>query len=508
MKLPMLKDSEERVQRQIITFGGLNYTQSAREGELRDSVGLSTERFPALSQRKGRTLTSVYAEPTALYAKGALCVVDGTYFIYGGNVVGSVLPGGKFFASIATKIIIMPDKKYYDTATGEFGSLEMYCISGAGQLTFTASTITTTGAAFGFRAGDAVEITGCTSLPENNKTVIIRDMADTVLTFYDNTFTAGAEAGSPVLARRAPDMTHICESNNRIWGVAGQTIYGSALGDPFNFYKYDGLSSDSYSVAVGTDGEFTGVMPYGSHICFFKEDCLHKLYGTKPSNYQLSTAQVPGVQAGSGKSVRNINETLYYKGRAGVYAYTGSVPELVSRNLGEDIYYDAVAGDDDGRYYISMRRGEAWGLFVYDIARGTWLKEDDTRARDFATQNGVVCFINSADNGVYAIDGGAQEGFIQWLAEFAPFNEAVIERKGYSKLLLRLELETGAYVELDTRVDGGRWRNVYKTHNERARTVYIPIIPARCDAFSIRLRGKGRCMVSSLVREYFVGSEV
>ena len=37
---------------------------------------------------------------------------------------GQVTAGQKHFATINTKIVIFPDKAYYDTATEEFGSLE------------------------------------------------------------------------------------------------------------------------------------------------------------------------------------------------------------------------------------------------------------------------------------------------------------------------------------------------------------------------------------------------
>ena len=53
-----------------------------------------------------------------------------------------------------------------------------------------------------------------------------------------------------------PDLDFICESENRLWGCSNETrtIYASALGDPTNFFSYQGLSTDSYAVAVGSEG--------------------------------------------------------------------------------------------------------------------------------------------------------------------------------------------------------------------------------------------------------------
>ncbi len=63
---------------------------------------------------------------------------------------------------------------------------------------------------------------------------------------------------------------------------------------------------------------------------------------------------------------------------------------------------------------------------------------------------------------------------------------------------------------------GSRWRSartaspfrqVFSTHNERAKTLQVPILPVRCDNFRIRLSGKGGCLVKSIIREFALGSE-
>lgn len=76
-------------------------------------------------------------------------------------------------------------------------------------------------------------------------------------------------------------------------------------------------------MAVGTEGEFTGCIAYSSTVLFWKENCLHKVLGSYPAQYEIYTYTVPGIQKGSEKSLAVINETLFYKGRNGVYAYSG-----------------------------------------------------------------------------------------------------------------------------------------------------------------------------------------
>ena len=479
----------------------MNYGEGYQDGELADCENLSTEKFPCISQSARRIRVSQYTNPHTLHAKAGLMVIDGTNVLYNEHKVGDVTAGRKQTATIGNYIVIFPDKVYYNVATGEFGSMEE-TVTMAG-LVFTHNTITTTGK-FNFRDGDGIKITGCAT-PENNDTPIIRSASDTVLTFDDNTFTATTEESEVTLSRLVPDLDFICESNYRLWGTKGNTIFSSKFSDPFNFEVFDGISSDSYNIDVGSDGEFTGCIPYSSHICFFKENVVHKLYGSKPSNFQVVTSNVYGVQSGCERSMCIVNEQLLYKGVDGIYAYTGGVPELISPNFGTKRFSNAVATCDGERYYVSMKHNDEWNLFVFDVLKGIWLREDNTQAFDMAFYGGFVYFIGD-DGGLYLIDRGASREGIEWSATFCPFNETINEKKGYSKFHLRLDMAAGAWLMVDVKTDG-QWKEVFKTHNEKARTISVPILPTRCDSVSVRLRGKGECTVKTFIREFTTGSD-
>lgn len=604
MKLPRLKDIAT-VKRQMVAFGGIHYGEGASAGELEESQGLSSARFPALSQRAARTSVGCYQTPTGLFARGALCVVDGTDFLYDGQVVGQVTVGEKKFAAINTKVVIFPDKAVYDTATGEFGALEAYYPVHPGTLTLTGRTLTVparcyydredetegkmavlpgtaikvyTGTALNagngsltlqgeasktasallegdiieygcaagqyrvvrtavtaqglcvisyaehtvtrhdypsfdafFSVGDAVELTGCTEpLLDNNRTAIVRGVEERTLTFYEGAFVAGAEPGGVMLARKVPDMEVVCECDNRIWGAAENVIYASALGDPRNFHIFDGLSTDSYAVAVGSEGGFTGCVAFSTGVLFWKEHCLHKVLGTEPGNFQLYTYQVPGVQAGSEKSMAIANEVLYYKGKGGVYRFTGGVPSLISACFGARRFGRAAAGTDGDRYYISMQEEETltWGLYAFDTRRGIWLREDGTHAAEFTALGEEMYFLDSDSGRVYQVGQGAVEEDIEWSATLAPFAEESQGRRGYSKLWLRLELAAGAWVRVEVACDGGPWRQVYLTSEVKRGAIHVPIRPNRCDKFRVRLSGRGECLIKSLAREFHMGSEV
>ncbi len=502
--LPFLNSENDNSKKYIVNFQGLNLSESYTEGEFSHCEILSSALAPCISQRFGRTVEAEFSAPAAIHAKDGLLVIDGTNVVYKGNIVGQVDSRRKQMAAIGNYVVIFPDKVCYNVVTGEFKSMEE---TYTGAVTFTDSTIKASGVTFQFHVGDAITISGCSSLPENNKTIICRGVSGDTLTFYENSFTVG-DGGTVTLKREVPDLDFICESNYRLWGTKDNTIYGSKYGDPFNFNVFDGLSGDSYYIDVGSDGEFTGCMPYSSHICFFKENTLHKLYGAKPSNFQIVTSQVYGVQAGSERSMCIINETLLYKGVGGVYAYTGGVPELISAKFGMARFSEACAASDGERYYISMRRGDEWHLFVYDVLRGVWLREDDNHCVDMAFHNGCV-YLLGADGKLQRIDNTLDIADEEWSATLCPFTETMNERKGYSKFHLRLELEAGSILTVEVKRDNDdKWTHVFTTHNERARTVTVPILPARCDRVELRLSGKGMCKIRTLVREFFVGSDV
>ena len=360
-----------------------------------------------------------------------------------------------------------------------------------------------------FKAGDAVTISGA---GDNDKeSAIIREVTETTLTFSQNSFAIGetGEAfpeGEVTIERKVPDLQFICESQNRLWGCEGHTVYASALGDPTNFFVFDGVSTDSYAVAVGSDGAFTGCIGYSEGVLFWKEDCLHKVLGTYPANYELHTYSIPGVQAGSGKSMVIINDVLYYKGDRGVYAYGGGTPSLLSACFGSRRFTDAVAGSDGEKYYLSVKEGEQRLLLVYDRQRGLWLKEDETAVRDFARLGNQLYFADGAGN-VWLVDGKAAGRDLDWMVQFAPFYETIQGRKSYSRLLLRLELPAGSWLAAELRLDGGPWRECAKAVGQKTDVVPLQLPIGRCDKFELRLRGKGECAILSLLREFYVGSE-
>lgn len=497
--------------KQLVAFRGINWSDRYQDGDLADSLNLSTRRFPYMSTRRARGRQADYAGATALTARGALVVVQGTNLLYEGKVVGQVTAGEKQFAVVNTKMVIWPDKVYLDLNSLSVKPLAAV-MSGTGAKFAEDGTMTVTG--WGdltqqFKVGDCITVSGCTAAAGNNKDVTIQSITATTIGVGKDVFAAGSETGAITLERKIPDMDYICESENRLWGCSSQaqTIYASSLGDPTNFYVYDGLSTDSYALAVGTEGDFTGCCKHSSSVLFWKETRLHKMLGSFPAEYSMYTYDIEGLQKGCHKSLQILNEVLYYMGLHGVYAYTGSMPSLISANFGDKVLTDAVAGTDGDSYYLSVRDGDSHHFLVYETQSGLWVREDGTEAVDFGRVGKDLYFLDGAGD-VWLADTREDGTGLDWMVQFCPFYETIEGRKRYTKLLMRLELPEGAWVKAEIRWDDGVWRECGKVVGRDADTVPMRIPIHRCDCFELRLIGNGPCTVRTMMLEYQVGSDV
>ena len=503
--LPNLPNDIQKNRREIVELRGVNYTDRFADGDLAYCKNLSARRWPCLSTRRAREHLAGLDGSTALTAWEKLVCVRGTDLLYDGQKVGTVTGGAKQFAVVNTRLVIWPDKVYLDLLSNTVKPLEA-SVSGTGAV-FTADTLQLSGVSGQFSAGDTVTVSG-SSIAANNRDIQIKAVSGNTLTVAANSFTAGTSSTAVTVARRVPDLDFICESENRLWGCSNKnrTIYASALGDPSNFFTYEGLSTDGYAVAVGSEGEFTGCCKLSGGVLFWKERTLHKLLGSFPAEYALYTYNVEGLKKGCHKSMQVINETLYYLGTGGVYAYAGGSPQKISPGLDGLELKDAAAGTDGERYYLSSAGGEERHLFVYGLENGLWLREDDTCCVDFARVGGALYFLTGGGQ-VWRADSGTQDPKVEWEARFTPFYETIHGRKRYSRLLLRLELTQGAWARAEIRCDGARWETCGQWSGGERGTV-CPVLPIRrCDKFELRLTGRGPCAVLGIAREFSVGSE-
>jgi hypothetical protein len=299
MRLPTLTPVKNKIRVETVEWKGLNRMPVVASGEILSMTNMYSEFAPCLTPRPSREVTQALTSGTSIFvANGKFCWVDGTDFYYDGTVKGAVTAGRKSMCVFNGKIIIVPDKKYYDYGTGIFGT-----------------------------------ISNC------------------------------------------PDLDYVCVFNNRIVGVKGNDFRMSALGEYNVWEDYSGESNDSWATDTAEEGDFTGLLGLKTpnHIICTKANYLYELYGTKPSNFNLTKIDDTGCI--DSRSLVAIDNVAYFLSREGIMQYAGGSCKNISITL-QETYVSGAAGTDGRRYYISLYNGTEINLYVYDTYNGLWHRED------------------------------------------------------------------------------------------------------------------------------------
>ena len=587
-------------------FGGLNETYGCSEAEMSAGVNFSSRGFPALQTRKRRVKTREVKDVNGMYHLNGAVLCRGKTLEYvpdaqrakSGAVVleNAVTDDRKMMVGMGSKVLIWPDRKAFDTETGELldlgavwelgdGEMELTLCDAEGksysptagtelpgepadgqvflkgdaarpyssesvlmrysaknkkwdEVQLTAVRMRCPGISGGMREGDTVTVSGmpqavteklakglCGEVNlaklEGDSAVVSLSMEKSDRFFgswtvrqdgvswksMDGKVTENAAAeGKVKIERRVPELDFAAEQGNRVWGCSRKenTIYACALGDPTNWYKYQGIASDSYAVSVGSDGEFTGAVSCMGYLLFFKENCIHKLYGSKPSDYQLSSVRCRGVAMNAGRSLCVIAETLYYLSPDGVMAWSGSLPTKVSGTLdaGKLTAVDwAMGGQLDGKYYLYLHRESGGRMLVYDTERGLWQEESGAGTEMMSTGQQLYLWDGS---GLWAVDpdregtAGSAEETLQFEAVTGDIGLSGPDDKYAARVTLRVDAKSHTVLRVAVSYDGGPWEELGSCAVAQGyQRVNLPFVLRRHDLMRLRFYGSGEMALRS-----------
>jgi hypothetical protein len=125
MQYPKLRELENSRQ-MVDVFKGYNHNLRIGDEEFFDMKNMTSDYYPILSPRGKRGVYASLAAPSGLIAKEELCYSDGTNFVIG-DAVGDLGLNDKpkQLISMGAYVIIMPDKKYVNTADlHDWGDIE------------------------------------------------------------------------------------------------------------------------------------------------------------------------------------------------------------------------------------------------------------------------------------------------------------------------------------------------------------------------------------------------
>ena len=380
-----------------------------------------------------------------------------------------------------------------------------------------------TGIGKNFNQHDGITISGITedAVKALNTSAVVWAKGDDYIVITGILDTVATQTGGVTIERKMPAMDFVIESGNRLWGCrygennAGDIvneIYASKLGDFKNWSCYMGISTDSYTASVGSDGEFTGAITFLGYPMFFKENCVHKVFGKYPANFQIQDTACRGVQRECHGSLAIVNETLYYKARSGICAFDGSLPVEASYALGSEVYAKAVGGAINNKYYVSMQDvREQWHLFVYDTAKRMWHKEDNLHAAAFCACKGeLYCVDDDAKNIITMLGSGEKDAApVMWEFETGNLGITTPDMKYLSRLNLRLALDKGSKLDIYAQYDlSDEWLHICTMFGTDLRSFNVPIRPRRTDHFKLRFVGEGEAKLYSMTKTIEQGSDL
>ncbi|GFI55613.1 hypothetical protein IMSAG013_00661 [Clostridiales bacterium] len=376
----------------------------------------------------------------------------------------------------------------------------------------------------GFSEMDTVTISGFTDKKWNGDYILHKvDPLNQFIVLSGSGNVMQANGISVKIARLVPEMDYVVAAGNRLWGCRYgvdkygkpiNEIYASALGDPKNWSRFMGVSTDSWRASVGTCGVFTGAVCYDGKPVFFKEDAIIKIYGDYPGEFTMTEHALRGIENGSAKSAVVVNDVLYYKSANGVVKYDGGIPVNIDTALGNTRWKNAVAGGVDNRYFISMENSTGRrSLFTYDTVKKIWCREDDIPVTEFCRcgrelyilcegeEKNEVYTACGSYNGLDTVNPGGAEDVISWYCETAELEYEAPDHVYVTMLQIRLEIPFGSRVQIDVEYDSdGIWRRQHVISGKKKSMVQIPLRPHRCDHFRIRISGTGDAAICSIAK--------
>lgn len=537
-------------------FSGLDRRPGALNGAIRNMLNLSGDAAPLIRSRKTRYIVPWYRDvfvppthdtiwpmpdPQGMHIQSAEAIWtadSGKLYLNGWEVDGVELAFGETrFLQMGQRIIIWPDMLLINADQ----TVVPLAMTEERTATFTdgtyagepaeGNTIETAALDFDwsdyFNVGDAVTISGANVPEANKKTSIIREIDGNKLIFYENTWETTETAVNVTVSRTIPQMDFMCVNENRVWGCKDDTIYASKLGDPFNWNVFDGVSTDSYSVDTGTPGVFTACVSFMGYPCFFKEDKVFKVYGNRPTNFEVMGAATLGVLPEAYHTLAIAGETLFYLSRAGIVAYTGGMPAPIGAPLGDIPYFGGWAGSDGLRYYWSASYYDpendlepANEMLVYDTQTGQWHREDDLYARFFCyfseglalrfiaeveeeqeTRYYIMEYVTGINRVPVSTEYIRAEDPAPSMLEFSDWDVGSFGGKYPVRVWLRAEAEDGVTLTTYISYDGGNFEEADAWQPGGKRTEYHPVPIRRCDHWAIRLSSDGPFTLYAIEQE-------
>lgn len=311
-----------------------------------------------------------------------------------------------------------------------------------------------------------------------------------------------------------PELDMLCLGANRVWGCSSERgeIYASELGSARNWSVFEGLSSDSYTLSIGSPGAFSACCNFRGSPVFFKENEIIVISGSRPASFALNSYNARGVSRKSPNGLCVAENGIYYLGYDGVYFFNGSSSVCISEKTGEQL--KRISGGrlayHNGMLYLCGEKDAESISYVYDVNRGVWHRCSGERVIAFLSypdaplkvvQRGEESVITTVTDVIpldYELTGAALQKK-SWMWESVDISHGTTDKKYVRRISLDMLCDEPS--ELYISYDGGAFHHIghFPPHPRGSRKVYI--YPMRCSVFRLRMEGEGRMKLHNITKE-------
>lgn len=514
-----LEEYKSKMKKKLFEYdisNGLESVYNTSGRKIISMKNLSPTSYPCLSPRDPYYIWEMS------YGITSLGVIDGhvyytrsTAFFYDGKLIGAVSGGKKKFLNFASKVLIFPDNKCFDTQTMTLTNLSS---SVETNIAFINSDLgvhaiksenSSVNLANTFYAGQGILISGSgNSIVDGYHYITGVDKNSGLLYFNNYEFGSASIASVKcVITNEVPSMDSVCICHSRVWGVKGNKIYASKVDDPKAFCAFGRDEKDSYKYEYCDTDAFTYIAEYGGSPVVFSSSAIYKIYGDNANNYELDIlSKSGGILAEDIGSVAEIDGELYYISHGRPVKFTG-VKSVYIKSFPVGDVSKGVGAAKRGVYYLSCTDEYLDNrFFIYDTDSDSWYEQDALWISGFVAIDGNLYGLSS--NEAYLLDfdkdaptDTSHEGMVD--SELVLDDVYDIGNMLYpARIIVRAQLGFGANISFEICYDGNlEWESINEIVGDGEGVYSILIPPKKCSSFKLRVKGKGYYCIKNIAVE-------
>ncbi len=250
----------------------------------------------------------------------------------------------------------------------------------------------------------------------------------------------------------------------------------------------------------------TGLSCFSDIAIYFKENSTHILYGKTPDSYYLDVLS-HSVGCIADKSIAETSAGLLWLSKDGVYIYNATTrPYKVSHKIKKYIdnmtdASDSCGGSDGACYYLSLKQKDGENvLLVYDTEKKIWHVWGNPGYKDFVNIEGFLYARN--DTEIFRLNDKGNTG--EWHFTTKPFDVGGASRQSnIFKIFLNLSAKEGSKLEvyISGDAEGDNFTKLYKNSfggetYEKAEIKIKPGVHVRnLKCFRLKFTGQGECTI-------------